>query len=844
MILAAAAALAAPASGATPVAGDSFPGFSADSTLRRVFAADTVAAHPAAAPETTTARPAAPDTGAVLAPPKVGHVRVVGNRSADSLRVVRTFEMFPGQAYSDDAVRRGIRKLFALGIFEDISTERDEHDGVVDIIIRVQERPRIAKFVFNGNVKKSTSDLEKKLFIRVGEAYSPAAVHTQIDTLLKLYTDDGYAQAAITPFADTLEDGHAVAVRFEVHEGEKVKISDIEIVGVTAFQTKVLRKQLKTKQTGMFGGGELKDENFDLDNQKIEAYYHNHGYKDARVIGHEFKPGDTPKHLTYVITVDEGQHYRFGKITWSGATVVPQDELSRTWRPRMWSEYDASAVEHAQGDVYAAYAERGYLYLNVEPHETVRDSMVDIEFHIGEGQPSNVRFINISGNKGTREKVIRRELSIHEGDRFKRSALVRTQGDLMRLGIFEDVGMDFAPGESTDVDLNIKVKEKQVGTASAGAGYTSQNGLTGFIELGHNNVLGNAQVLQLHLERGGISSNYLLSYTEPWFHDTPTLLGFSIYNSSLIRDYYREKRVGAQGQIGRPLRWPDYSHIAVALRIENVTYDSLSAATTTSVQDSIVLEDIEPGKPRRTNGATITFTRATVNNAFYPTRGTRLSITSDLTGGPFGGTVNYVETRAEGRTYLPSLMRGVTTMLKARVGVAGEYLWNQSDHVPAYERFRLGGGSTLDPLRGYDDYMIVPEQYNLILSQPFKSPTDTTGQYSFRPVLVRYPGGRFFTTYTAEEQFPVVNPLHAVIFCDAGNTWDLGRYWQPFALKIGAGIGFRLEIPILGNIGFDYGYGFNREDMVIRFDAQGNAYGVLEPRPRWVGHFLLGNVNF
>ena len=808
--------MAAPASGQQPAAGDSL---TADTT--------SVQAAPAPAPAL-----------------HVGRVDVRGNHIADSLRVIRTFEVFTGQPYSDEAVRRGIRKLFALGIFEDISTERNEHDGVVDLTIHVQERPRIGKFVFHGNAKKSNSDLEKKLQIRVGEAYSPSAVHAQVDTLLKLYTDDGYAQAAITPYADTLETRHDVAIRFEIHEGEKVKISEVQVVGVTAFQTKVLRKQMKSKPGGLFGGGDVKDENFELDKQKVEAYYHNHGYRDAKVIGHELKPGDTPKHLIYVITVDEGSPYRFGKITWTGNTVVPSDELARAWRPRIWAPYDASAIEKAQGEAYSAYAERGYLYLNVEPRETVRDSMVDIEFHVGEGVPSNIRYVNITGNKGTREKVIRRQLSIHEGDRFRRSALVRTQGDLMRLGLFEDVALDFAPAESSDVDLNIKVKEKQVGTASAGAGYTSQNGLTGFIELGHNNVLGNAQVLQLHLERGGSSSNYLLSFTEPWFHDTPTLLGFSLYNSYLLRDYYREKRVGGSAQIGRPLLHPDYSHIAVAYRLENVTYDSLSAVVATSVQDSIVLQDIEPGKPRRTSGATVTFNRSTANNPFYPTRGSRFGITSDFTGGPFGGTVSYQQHRLDARVYFPSFMRGVTTMMKARFGAAGEYLWKQDEHVPAYERFRLGGGSTVDPLRGYDDYMIVPDQYNQIVYERYNARPDTVGsvigtKYDFRPVLVRYPGGRFFSAYTIEQQFPVVNPLHAVMFVDAGNSWDLGRDWQPFHLKYGAGIGFRLEIPLLGNIGFDYAYGFNRTNMAI--DRFGNPY--ITQSPRWVGHFLLGNVN-
>ena len=132
--------------------------------------------------------------------------------------------------------------------------------------------------------------------------------------------------------------------------------------------------------------------------------------------------------------------------------------------------------------------------------------------------------VEITGNKATREKVIRREIAVREGDRFKRSTLVRSQGDLMRLGFFEEVVPDFAPADSSDVDIIFKVKEKTVGTASAGAGYTGQGGLTGFVEIGHSNVLGNGQSLQLHLERGAKTSDYSLSFTEPWFRDTPTRL--------------------------------------------------------------------------------------------------------------------------------------------------------------------------------------------------------------------------------------------------------------------------------------------------------------------------------
>ena len=189
--------------------------------------------------------------------------------------------------------------------------------------------------------------------------------------------------------------------------------------------------------------------------------------------------------------------------------------------------------------------------------------------------------------------MIRREIDLHEGDRFKKSALMRTQSDINRLALFEDVQVDFAPAESTDVDINLKVKEKQVGTASAGAGYTAQTGVTGFLELAHNNVLGNGQSLALHLERGANVEDYTLSFTEPWFRGTPTLLGFSAFNTRTERDLFEEKHVGASVRIGRPLPWPDYSRGSLSYRLENVTIDGVP----TTVEESAALEGQTIGKP-------------------------------------------------------------------------------------------------------------------------------------------------------------------------------------------------------------------------------------------------------
>lgn len=775
---------------------------------------------------TTTITPSPADTTAGPAVPVVqvvGRISVVGNVATDSARIIRSFEVPSGMRFSPDAVKRGVGKLFKLGIFDDVWVERLDRDAVVDLVIHVTERPRITKIEFAGNRKKDTDELEKKLVLRTGEPHSPVAIQGQIDSLLKLYRDDGYSQAKIEAVTDTT--GGGLVVRFAVNEGEKVKITRIVFSGASAFPEKKLRKAIKTKKKKWIGGGGVDEVKLDDDHERLANYYRDRGFKDARVIGHELQPGDTPKHLTLVFTVEEGARYRMGKVTWAGNTEVPTATLEKYWVPKPDELYSHARIEKAQGQAYADYAEEGYLYLGVEPVETVRDSLVDVAYRVTEGQPSHVHMVSIVGNKATREKVIRREIDLHEGDRFKRSALVRSQGDLMRLGFFEEVLPDFASAESTDVDIIFKVKEKTVGTASAGAGYTGQGGLTGFVEVGHTNVLGNGQSLQLRLERGARRSDYSISFTEPWFRDTPTLLGFSVFTFKRRLDLYREARQGGSVRVGRPLPWPDYSRGSLSYSLENVTIDQL--ADTLSLADSLTLSGIPLGRAVRTSSITASFLRNSANHPLYPTLGTKLSLSSEFAGGAFGGSVNFHKHRLEERVYLPSVFKRLTTMLRARVGWLGVYA-GQHTGVPTYERFRLGGGTTPDPLRGYDDYTVVPEKFiqdvrSISRIDTSSTPDDTT----YRVQRVRYPGGRYMLLTTVEQQFPIVHPLHGVLFFDAGNTWDNWKEIRPFDLRMGAGVGFRMEIPLLGVIGFDYGYGFNRDD-----------------RPRAVGHFIIGQTSF
>src|SRR5207249_11817115 len=172
-------------------------------------------------------------------------------------------------------------------------------NGTVDLVVHVVERPRVTKIEFAGNRKKETEELEKKLILHAGEVYSATTVQSQVDSLLRFYRDEGFARAQIHADADTSGQQGGVKVRLVIQEGEKVRITRIVFEGASSFPAKQLRKKMKSKQKGFFGGGELKeDEEFPENKDKLEAFYHARGYRDMRVTSQQVRPGDQPRHLT------------------------------------------------------------------------------------------------------------------------------------------------------------------------------------------------------------------------------------------------------------------------------------------------------------------------------------------------------------------------------------------------------------------------------------------------------------------------------------------------------------------------------------------------------------------
>ncbi len=729
-------------------------------------------------------------------------ISAMGFVNVDSLVILRTFGLSTGQPYEPRDVRAAIRRLFATGLFTDVTVSDAPVSGGVAVTIHVQERPRVKEIAFRGAKKIEEKTLKEKLTITDGQLLDAGTLELDARKVETAYAAEGYAHARVTTQTEPAGPG-AVRVVFDVNEGGKVKVRGIVFHGNHTLKSEALANAMESKKPGFLRSGTFKPERLDKDQTKLRLYMRTRGYKDADV--DSIIPADVPdgKGVILHVFLREGPRYRFGQIAWTGNTAVPTPALVLATVPKPGTVYNEAQVQKTLENAYTLYQERGYLFLSIDPKMADRDSIVDVDFQVQEGARSRVANLDITGNTRTKENVIRREASVYPGDVFRRSTLMRTQRDIFGLGYFQDVNVDYEPtGDSSDINLTLKVQEKQTGTASAGAGYSSQTGLTGFVELGHNNLFGKGQSVNIHLERGGKRDDIELSYTEPWFRDTPLSIGFDLFNTRRDLDFYRRKDVGGGIRVGRPLRWPDYTRGIISYDLRDVT---LSDFVLPRAGEPSNLQQLRDTKwPRRVSSVTLTFNRNSTDNPFYPSKGSKIVLMNEVAGGLLGGVESFYKETFENRTYT-RLGGPLTLMIRGKTGFLG------GGQVPDYERFRLGG-TTVDYLRGYPDYYVVPR-------------ANITRDSLTGAILDRYPGGKTMLVLTSELQFPIADPLHGLLFFEAGNTWNSTRDLDLGDLRKAIGFGVRLEVPALGRIGFDLGYGLDREEG-----------------SRWEPHFQLGNT--
>lgn len=722
--------------------------------------------------------------------PEIASITIDGNKTTESSLILSRFPLSPGDRLVGAIVREGLKDLYGLGLFTDVEILGDTRpDGRVDVTIRVQERMRVSAVRFVGNDHLDADELKERTVLGVGQLFDPARLEAARQEVLAAYREEGYPLAEVVVEQTPVGEGK-VSVSFRVTEGERVRLRKINFLGNAAVEGDDLRDAMKLRPKGFLRSGRFEQAKLEEDLQRIAQYYHDNGYRDATVKGFEIEYSDDRRDIFLNIEVDEGPLYTLERPQWTGNEAV-KDELIASLIP--WEEgapYSEAKIADMNLAITEAFTERGYLLgFGVSEDEEVLDGhRVAVTYTISEGEPSRIGEIRISGNTRTKEKVIRRELAIYPGDVFRRSLLARSQREVFALGYFDDVqvGFDAKDPQSNVIDLEMKVKERRLGTAGAGMGFSSATGLTGFIQIGHNNLFGNGWAMNVHLERGSRRSQYEFSFTEPWFMDRPISLGFELFDTELSRDVFDDRRRGLSFTVGWPFPGVDYTRAFATFSWQKIDIPFVSSSLSQETIDRL-LEGTGSILSIRVGAS-----RNTTDNPFYPESGSRTNWSSELTGGILGGHVDFQKHLLDHRTYLKPFWKPVV-MFRGRFGVLQPYVRKGS--VPGYETFRLGG-TLFNYLRGYDDYDVVPDENIQI---------DSLGNLS------RFPGGKFMATMTMEYQFSIAHPLHGLLFLDAGDTWNALDDISLNDFKRGAGFGLRMEVPMLGILGLDYAYGFDRD---------------------------------
>ena len=748
-------------------------------------------------------------------------IRIVGATTADPTLVRNISGLQVGRGLTPDGVQAAIRQIYALGLFFDVQIKAVPRAAGLELLIQVQEFPRVERVEVNGARQVKREDVFAKLTLASGGVSNPAALQENVGLLQELYQSKGFFLAEIEAKTKPGIKPEVEVVEFNIREGEKVKIKEVYSAGVTVFSPGKIAKWMKDKpkkeELTARSSDPLRDR-LEINKESVVEEYKKKGYINAVVTRDSVWVDASRKNMYVKIWVDEGKRFHFGDVTFSGNTLYSEARLKQALAFAKGDLYSQGKYERTMGELYGVYQEDGYLYARVADQIATIDTLVNVSYEISEGVPAKINKIHIEGNTKTKDKVIRRELFVKPGQTFRRSLLLRSVRQLMVLNYFAKAEPDYTVLENGDVDLIFKVEEKPTGQLQLGGGYSGQDKFVLTLGVGIPNFMGNGQSLSVNADVGGRRKSLSLSFTEPWFRDTPTLVGFDIFNvERRFYEDYTEQRTGLSLRLGRRLRWPDnFFRILWNYRLEGLRYYEF--------RPGLVLPGLtDVDWPRITSSTGMAITRDSRDLAQFATRGALFSYAVEYAGGPLQGDYQYHKHVFEASKFLKTLGK-LVLVGKLKTGVVEGPKGDIA--IPYAERFSPGGVDPDGIIRGYIDGSIGPRY-------PIDSSLNLIGSYDFFGGSLRR--GRSELVYNLELQFPVVqDQVYALAFADAGNAWLAGYQIHPFSdLKTSVGFGFRVAVPGLGTIGFDFGYGFS----TIR-----NSRGQYLDGRKWRPHFQLGST--
>ncbi len=701
---------------------------------------------------------------------------IKGNQRVKTVDILDAMSIKPGQSVSPADIDAAMADVYNMERFSDISSEISEEAGASILTFNVEERPLVRNIRFEGNEELATEKLREVITVHVPDIYDPFEVSKSVEKIKVEYIMEGYYAAEITADSHVNEKNETL-VTFRIKEGDIVRIKDIRFDGNTVFDNGDLEGAMDTQEKWMFswitGRGNYNELLLKQDLERIADLYFNEGYVRVKVREPVISLVDDDKHMLLLIQIDEGPQYKMGSIDAQGDLIREKEELLTLMALSPGDVFSREKLRSGVESVTDVYADEGYAYANVSPLTRADDEtlLIDMMLDIEQGPQVSVERINITGNTKTRDKVIRREMKLVEGDLFNATNLKRSKARINNLGFFEAVDISTSAGsDQSNMNVDVNVQERPTGTFSIGAGYSSVDGFVGQGSITQENFLGRGWKMNLAASLGGTSTTYQVGLTDPYFLDSRWTLGFELYQTEREWTDFSRKSRGFAIKGGHPIG--EYSRLLATYRLEQKEiYDVSPFASNTIADqegDSLI------------SSITTSYIYNTTNNRLDPSAGTDLNATWEFAG--LGGTEKFSKYVFDVRHFWPWKW-GTVFSAHGQMGYVHDL---GGGDVPIDEKFFLGGIYTI---RGFDSREVGPK--------------DENGDYV---------GGDTETFFNFEYIFPLFDDLgiKGVTFFDVGDAWgedeEMFETW-----RYSAGAGIRWLSP-LGPMRFEYGYNLDPED--------------------------------
>ncbi len=705
----------------------------------------------------------------IAAEQRIARIEFKGNRKIESSAINQVLKSTAGSIFTEADLSADIKAIYRMGYFDDVTAEvTDVPEGKV-ITFTVVEKPMITEIRIRGNKALNRDEIEGAMTVRTRQTVNPEKLKADMEKIKALYDSKGFYNAEVS-YAIEKSGVRDVSVTINIVENEKLFIRNITFEGNRSFTTKELKNMMTTNEWSIFhfitDSGLLKKDVLKQDVGKINAFYLNNGFINAHVgepeITHD-RDG-----INIKISISEGKQFRVGKVAIAGDELAtPRTELLAKLQIKKKDFYDRDAIMKDMDYLIQVSNDEGYANADVIPRTAPQEKTqtVDVTYVIAKKQPVYFNRINITGNTKTRDKVIRRELSVVEGDLYSRTKLKNSYMALNKLRYFDEIDFQAEKGPNeTLTDVNIHVKEKPTGMFSIGAGYSALDHAIISAQVSQQNLFGRGQTLSLKASLGASSTLYDLSFIEPWLFDMPLWSKFDLWNLYREYDSYKLDSKGFGATLGYPL-WPYVTgYVGYRLSMDNVK-DILDTA-------SFYIKEQEG--QTTSSGVSLSLTRDTTDDVMFPTMGSKNSASVEYTGGPLLGDVSYTRFGLSSSWFygLP-----LDTVFGVR-GRIGYMMGNEGKEVPIFERYYLGG---INSLRGLREV----------------GPKD--------PATGDVIGGLTMLNFNFEYVFPLIKNagMKGLVFFDTGNAWERGYNLND--MRKTAGVGIRWYSPI-GPLRLEWGY--------------------------------------